>query len=237
MPKSYYPPKSLKEALKLPKKILEANAGHPMYRPTLADNLGFTSSSEIFRQLITAGGQYGLTKGSYNAENIDLGDNARAAVSNDFDKIYDILFGHDLFAKVHDRYKNAAPVEQAVLDFLKKEGGVADAQAKGVFDGIINNMRDWNLLQSVGGADRIVPRDRGLSGLKESGKGQQTAKNENPTPPVQTDIKPPADPEVEPQTVKEPEVHIDIQVHISHEMSAEQIDQIFKSMGEHIYRK
>jgi hypothetical protein len=34
----------------------------------------------------------------------------------------------------------------------------------------------------------------------------------------------------------QPEVHIDIQIHISPESSADQIDQIFESMGKHLYR-
>jgi hypothetical protein len=34
-----------------------------------------------------------------------------------------------------------------------------------------------------------------------------------------------------------PSVHIDIQVHIASEASVEQIDQIFASMGKHLYQR
>jgi hypothetical protein len=38
-----------------------------------------------------------------------------------------------------------------------------------------------------------------------------------------------------PQTTEQPSVHIDFQIHISPEASAEQIDQIFASMRRHLY--
>lgn len=40
---------------------------------------------------------------------------------------------------------------------------------------------------------------------------------------------------VQPAANNEPSVHIDIQVHIAADTSVEQIDQIFKSMGQHLY--
>lgn len=38
-------------------------------------------------------------------------------------------------------------------------------------------------------------------------------------------------------TARSPEIHIDIQIHISPESNADQIDAIFKSMSKHLYRE
>lgn len=42
--------------------------------------------------------------------------------------------------------------------------------------------------------------------------------------------------DVKPPKAASPSMHIDIQVHISPQASAEQIDAIFASMGRHLYR-
>lgn len=52
------------------------------------------------------------------------------------------------------------------------------------------------------------------------------------TPSIQPQIAPAQD---RPAGVVSPSVHIDIQVHISPDASAEQIDKIFESMAKHLY--
>jgi predicted nucleotide-binding protein len=67
-----YPTVPLKDALKVAKAISDNNAGKPYNRVLLADAMGYSASSSSFRELIMASARFGLTKGSYAAESIEM---------------------------------------------------------------------------------------------------------------------------------------------------------------------
>ena len=72
MPKSYYPPEPLTEAIKVAKVIADTNNGHPMHKLTLAEQLGVKSEGRKYRDLITASAGYGFTKESYKSDEISI---------------------------------------------------------------------------------------------------------------------------------------------------------------------
>jgi hypothetical protein len=79
---------------------------------------------------------------------------------------------------------------------------------------------------------KVLVDESDFTGL-ESAAGGGLAAGPLHTPPVQT--APPATP-VQPARMAEgPAVHIDIQIHISPESTADQIDKIFESMAKHLY--
>lgn len=67
-----YPVKSVVEAASVAEAIRDHNASKPMNRLLLADAMGFVPTGSTFRDLVTASGKYGFTKGSYNSEQISL---------------------------------------------------------------------------------------------------------------------------------------------------------------------
>lgn len=76
-----YPKNTLKEALQLAKSIQDNNAGEPYNRLDLAQSVNSSPESSKFRTLITSSNRYGLTKGSYRAEKIELTDVGRSIVA------------------------------------------------------------------------------------------------------------------------------------------------------------
>jgi hypothetical protein len=107
MPKSYFPPKSLKDALSIPRTIFK-NGGQPMYRVTIAHELGLKADSDRFRELITASSGYGLTDGSYRAEKIELQKLGEEVARGNPDAIYQALFSVELFGKFYEHFKGGS---------------------------------------------------------------------------------------------------------------------------------
>lgn len=78
-----FPASSFMEALPLAEPIQRFGSGQKIRRLTLFENLGRSPDSGSSRQLITNSAQYGLTKGSYNAEYLELTDDGRIASGDD----------------------------------------------------------------------------------------------------------------------------------------------------------
>lgn len=73
-PNRPHPPLTLKEAESFAQLIRDNNAGRPMNRVLLAEAAKTKPSSSRFRNLVISSTRYGLTKGNYKAEAIELTD-------------------------------------------------------------------------------------------------------------------------------------------------------------------
>ncbi|WP_181164942.1 hypothetical protein [Mesorhizobium sp. B2-9-1] len=125
--------------------------------------------------LITNSNRYGLTRGSYAADQLELTEDGLKAVDEQVPArerrrawaklaIQDI----DPFRAVYERFTNARlPARAVLIDALKETGVSADAAEEGV-DTLIVNLRFVGLLQTLSGADRIVPIDHMLDELPAS---------------------------------------------------------------------
>lgn len=71
-PNRPHPPLPLDDAQILAQLIRDRNAGRPMNRVLLAEAAQTTPSSSRWRNLVIASTRYGLTKGNYSAESIEL---------------------------------------------------------------------------------------------------------------------------------------------------------------------
>src|SRR5205809_1191680 len=78
-----FPAATFEEALTLAKAIQDIAAGQKIRRLTLFDKLGKSPDSGPSRQLVTNSSKYGLTKGSYKAEYIELTPEGRTATSSE----------------------------------------------------------------------------------------------------------------------------------------------------------
>jgi len=233
MPKSYYPPKSLREATIIARTIVERGGGQPMVRLTIAKELAREPEGRPFRDLLTASGGYGLTRGSYRADAIELLDLGRRIVDDELDAAYEALFSRELFAEFHEQYKNAkVPSEQAGHDFLKRDCAVPGGQVKAVYSRILQDARDWQIVQEIEGAERVVPRemarDKPVAQLRAIGVAVPA--HGEPAAAEKPGEQRPGRAGVE----IERGLQLNIAIHIAADMSEEKIETIFKNMKKYL---
>lgn len=167
-----FPAASFEEAVQFAKQVYDFGSGNPVRRLTLFNQMGKSPDSGASRQAIVNSNRYGLTKGAYNAEQIELTPDGIRAVADGipareqarakvklavqdielFDALYKQIVGTKLPAR-------AALVDQA------KDLGVEVNQAEEFVDTFIVNLRHVGLLQILSGADRVVTLDHLLDSL------------------------------------------------------------------------
>lgn len=162
-----FPTMPLKEALVIAKTIEAEASGTPMKRLTLFDTLGKSPDSGPSRALITASSKYGLTNGSYKADDISLTDlgkkivsessspreRTRAMWSAGIDRI-------EPFSAIHSKFvNNKLPSESVLRDFLKDEADVDENDVQECIDTFIVNAKDSGILREMSGAERLLPVD------------------------------------------------------------------------------
>lgn len=77
-----FPASTFSEALEFARGVYRIGSGRPIRRLTLLDELGKSPTSSTARMAITNSSKYGLTKGSYTAEFIELTALGETAVSD-----------------------------------------------------------------------------------------------------------------------------------------------------------
>ncbi len=240
MPRSYYPPKTLKEALVIPKAIYEKNAGNPMFRITLATELDLRPNAKAFRALITASSGYGMTIGSYIAEKIELESLGIDIVKGNTEAIFDALFSNELFQRFYEFFgtggSKSVPSEKASFDFLRDKFGAPDRQINGILENILADARDWLLIQDIAGSERFVPKELAMQTLGK--QLDQKLKQQKEPPPtskdavgqagLQTPITPPTKVKIAPN------LQLNIEIHIGADTPDDKIEEIFKNMKKYL---
>jgi hypothetical protein len=170
-----FPAVPFEEALELAKAIQTFSSGRPIRRLTLFDQMGKSPESGPSRQLITNSTKYGLTKGSYKAETIELTEEGAIASNDDAPPrervraqvklaVLDIL----AFKFLYDRFVgNKLPAKQVLID-AAKEHGLSENLAEEAVDTFIVNIKFVGLLRTLSGAERIVTFDHLLDSLPAS---------------------------------------------------------------------
>ena len=166
-----YPASSFSDALEIGAEIYE-HAGSKIRRLTLLEKIGRSPTSGATRQMITNSGKYGITKGSYNAEYLELtqegltifdeAKSLREIVQAKFDLA---IAGIPPFKKLYDEYAGkrlAAP--EVMRDFLKESQERID-DFKECIDFFIVNVKDLNLLRTIGGAETLIQIEQALEEL------------------------------------------------------------------------
>ena len=192
-----YPASSFSDALEIGTAIYE-HAGAKIRRLTLLEKIGRSPTSGATRQMITNSSRYGITKGSYNAEHLELtsegltifegAKSPREILQAKFDLAIDKI---SPFKKLYDEYAGkrlAAP--EVMRDFLKESQERID-DFKECIDFFIVNVKDLNLLRTIGGAETLVPIEQALEELpsKYAERNSQPVviqKNDSESPNVTT---------------------------------------------------
>lgn len=238
MPASVFPAFPINDTIVIAETIFKQNAGQPMRRLTIFDVLRRSPSSSTSRQLVTASSGYGLTQGGYNAELISLTERGKSIVDrNDPKSRIEAILDIDIFRAFFEKYRNSIlPSPSAAADFLKGHG-VPEGSVENCFEILIKNGEQVGLIQEISGTKRVVSIDHALENLSKGGGADGVALTDgsnkhSPESGSSTNLR---DSEIKENYF--PSIHIDVQIHISSEAKAEQIDQIFASMNKHLFMR
>lgn len=177
-----FPAGSFEESLAFAHEMFVVGSGQPVRRLTLFDHLGKAPESGSSRMLIVNSNRYGLTKGSYAAEQLELTEDGRKAVDESVSKreqasarVKLAILQIPPFRQLYERFTNARLPAKAVLTDAIGEFGVSPQFAEEGVDTFIVNLRFVGLLQTLSGADRIVSVDHLLDNIPVSGATPTTA--------------------------------------------------------------
>ncbi|MBW4481262.1 MAG: hypothetical protein KME14_01840 [Tildeniella torsiva UHER 1998/13D] len=166
-----YPASSFSDALEIGTAIYE-HAGAKIRRLTLLEKIGRSPTSSATRQMITNSGKYGITKGSYSAEHLELtpegltifdeAKSPREILQAKFDLAISKI---PPFKKLYDEYAGKRLAAQEVMrDFLRESQERID-DFKECIDFFIVNVKDLNLLRTIGGAETLIQIEQALEEL------------------------------------------------------------------------
>ena len=152
------------EALPLAEAIQRFAAGQRIRRLTLFENLRRSPDSGPSRQLVTNSAQYGLTKGSYTAEYLELTEDGRLASGDSSLGRSRLAARLELaiariapFHAIYDQYKgNRLPALAVLRDFVV-EHGCAPVVADECVQTFLANARDLGVARNFAGAERLLP--------------------------------------------------------------------------------
>jgi hypothetical protein len=162
--KRNFPSLKFEEALALPMAIQQFASGEKVRRLTLFENLGKAPDSGPSRQLVTNSAKYGLTKGSYVSEHLELTPDGRTATNPDIPKKDQVSARFRLaieniapFKSLYDRFKGNKLPAQAVLRDALLDSGYSEDESNAAVDLFVVNAKFLQLLRTIAGAERLLP--------------------------------------------------------------------------------
>lgn len=190
-----FPACSFEEALQFAKAILEYGSGKPVRRLSLFDHLKKSPDSGPSRQLIVNANKYGLIKGSYAAEQLELTPDGARSVDEEIPRreqtkawINLAIESLEPFKKLYDRFAGTKlPARAALIDAIK-EFEIPPELSEEAVDTFVVNLRFVGLLQTLSGAERIVTVDHLLDTLPPSSLGPSSATSFAATPKATTAV-------------------------------------------------
>jgi hypothetical protein len=195
-----FPALTFEEALVLPEAIQKYASGQQVRRLTLFERLDKSPDSLESRKLITASGQYGLTKGGYMAEYLSLTQEGNEGTSDEIAPAKKLEARFNLAIKnqtpfnfLYQKLKGAKmPVREVMSDYLA-EADVEDEEKAECIDTFIVNAKCLGLLRTIAGAERIIPIEQALEETpaassvqadQENGSDKGTAQKAAQRPPI-----------------------------------------------------
>ena len=174
-----FPASSFIEALPLAEAIHRFGGGQRVRRLTLFENLERSPDSGPSRQLITNSAQYGLTRGSYSAEHLELTDEGKLASGDESLGKRRLAAQLELairkiepFNALYERFQdNRLPAPNVLRDFVVEQTGSPETADECV-QTFLANARDLGLLRTYAGAERILTFEHLLE--EEDGSGDNT---------------------------------------------------------------
>lgn len=167
-----FPAAAFEEAMTLASAIQKHAAGQKVRRLTLFDQMGKSPDSGASRQLIVNSNKYGLTKGSYTAEHLELTPDGRLATGSEVAPRDRLKARFRLaiekiapFKALYEAQKGNRLPATSVLEDMAKEQDIPEADVKECVEMFIVNSKFLGVLKPIAGAERIVPIDQVLEEL------------------------------------------------------------------------
>lgn len=170
-----FPAATFEEALLVADGFQKFAPGQPKVRKlTLFDKFGKSPDSGPSRQLITNSSKYGLTKGGYQAEFLEITPEGALATGDDVAPSAKLQARFRLaieniepFNLLYERCKgNKMPSKEFLADVLK-EAALADDLVSECVDTFIINAKFLGLLRTIAGSERLITIEHAL---EEAGK-------------------------------------------------------------------
>lgn len=216
-----FPRFSLLKVLKIAQSIETNNAGNPYDRIDLAKSIDLTPSSGNFRMMIIASTRYGLTRGNYSADKIELAPLGSAIVAPTTDEqkangLRNALLNPPLFKEVYTFFdKKQIPREELFKNTLKKEFKVATDNVDACYEIIMQNMTELNLIQEIKGNTYLQLDKLGMGNIAIT-----------ETSPQQETITEPQTSDIESPPVKIEEKQIPKQIFVAHGKNTKPLEQL-----------
>jgi hypothetical protein len=170
-----FPASSFEEALTVPNAIQKHAAGQKVRRLTLFDQMQKSPDSGPSRQLIINANKYGLIKGNYSAEHLELTADGRAATAVEIAPKEKLATRFKLailqippFKAIYESQKGNRIPAVSVLEDLAKEKGIPAEDSKECVEIFIVNAKYLGILKLIAGAERIVPIEQAIEDLPDS---------------------------------------------------------------------
>lgn len=233
--KKPFPITTFENALSFVGNIKSSGADGSIKRLTLLDLLNMRPGSSKTRDFITHSSTYGLTRGSYNAELIRLTEDGHSALDTtnkrkQNEKHFELAISRiEPFDSVFNKFKGKSLPNPAVLKDELEAVGVAESDTDRAMSTLISNLRFLGAIKSVAGVDHVIAPE-----FDDLVMEDESIEDESPEQRAKT-VKEAENNYNQLPSQRTPSLHIDVQVHIDSSASAEQIDQIFKSMASHLY--
>jgi hypothetical protein len=164
---------AFEEAFNFAKNIYKLGAGEKVRRLTLFDDLGKSPDSGASRMLITNSSKYGLTKGGYQADFLELTAKGNQAVSDEQSPVlalkakFELSVSEiDVFNFLYNRFSgNKLPTITVITDLVFEEyksRGIDKEAAIESVETFIVNIKYLGLLQTISGAERLISLEHAL---------------------------------------------------------------------------
>ncbi|MBJ7446973.1 MAG: hypothetical protein JHC81_05515 [Brevundimonas sp.] len=164
-----FPSCSFAEAEAFAKAIYDVGSGQPVRRLTLFNELGKSPESSASREIITNAGKYGLTKGGYQAEALELTADAIAIFSEATNarerariRIRLAIDSIPAFRALYEKTRGLKRPANSVLIDAAREAEVPDVFLSEAVDRFIVNLENVGLIQTLSGAERILEIDHAV---------------------------------------------------------------------------
>jgi hypothetical protein len=164
-----FPALTFEESLVLSSAIQQHAAGQRVRRLTLFEKLDQSPDTKESRRLITASGQYGLTRGGYTAEYLELTPEGAEATGDEVPAGRKVQVRFDLaitrqppFEFLYQKLRgNKLPAKEVLADYLS-EANVEDDEKPECIDTFILNAKTLGLLRTIGGSERLIPIEQAI---------------------------------------------------------------------------
>ena len=167
-----FPAASFEEALTIANAIQKHASGQKVRRLTLFDQMGKSPDSGPSRMLIVNSNKYGLSKGNYSAEHLELTPDGKLATGMDVPPRERLAARFKLaiekippFKKLYESQKGNRLPASSVLEDIAKENGIPAEDAKECVEMFIVNAKFLGILKPIAGAERIIPIEQALEEL------------------------------------------------------------------------